>query len=354
MESRKTFCQVEDICRDIIIPHNVKTVLFDLDGVIWRGSQIISGSCECINSLMSRGIRVLFVTNNSTKPAEFFLKKLERVGLDGDLLRRENEISRAVYTSGTAAALLLLSKSSVFNRTYSTTKRELHVYAIAETGFVREFESVFNDMKKNRPSDLAYDIADITGPVTVDDPVVQCDIQNGAEPVVANTNINVVLVGFDAFINYSRLACACSALRNNKSPCGTRRCPLVVTNSDPVLPCADPVTGVSRPMPGAGAMLAAVMACGGRSPSDDDYFYCGKPSADVLAPAINEAEGEGAKLMVGDGMLTDIGFARSSGYLSLLVYSGNTKDEKSARDVCKNKDMEPDFTATSLGDIIPK
>ena len=37
----------------------------DLDGVVWRGTDGISGSAEAVRRLQDAGERVLFVTNNS-------------------------------------------------------------------------------------------------------------------------------------------------------------------------------------------------------------------------------------------------------------------------------------------------
>ena len=52
----------------------------DLDGVIYRGDEVISGAPEAIRRLRARGVRVLFCTNNSRATVDGYVKKLR--GLD--------------------------------------------------------------------------------------------------------------------------------------------------------------------------------------------------------------------------------------------------------------------------------
>ncbi|KAL0179681.1 hypothetical protein M9458_025123, partial [Cirrhinus mrigala] len=61
---------------------SVDSVLFDCDGVIWRGDQAIPGAPEVINSLKKNGKRVFFVTNNSTKTRQMYADKLGKLGFD--------------------------------------------------------------------------------------------------------------------------------------------------------------------------------------------------------------------------------------------------------------------------------
>lgn len=59
---------------------SVDTVLFDCDGVIWRGDQVISGAADVINRLKEAGKRVFFVTNNSTKTRTMYAEKMAKMG----------------------------------------------------------------------------------------------------------------------------------------------------------------------------------------------------------------------------------------------------------------------------------
>lgn len=55
------------------------SVICDLDGVIYRGSQAVGDSPSALKRLAERGTRVVFVTNNSTRTPEDTAAKIERV-----------------------------------------------------------------------------------------------------------------------------------------------------------------------------------------------------------------------------------------------------------------------------------
>ncbi len=75
----------------------IKAVLFDLDGTIYLGNQLIPGAKEVVDKFRSQGKNIFFMTNNSTKSRKQIYEKLVGMGLQCNL----NEI----YTSGYAAAL---------------------------------------------------------------------------------------------------------------------------------------------------------------------------------------------------------------------------------------------------------
>ncbi len=55
------------------------TVIFDCDGVIWRGAQKIEGADECIRALEAACKRVFYLTNNSAKSRQGCADKLQSV-----------------------------------------------------------------------------------------------------------------------------------------------------------------------------------------------------------------------------------------------------------------------------------
>jgi HAD superfamily hydrolase (TIGR01450 family) len=59
----------------------VRTVLCDLDGVIWLAHQPIPGSVDAVAALCDHGIEVLFVTNNSTTPSTVVEEVLGSLGI---------------------------------------------------------------------------------------------------------------------------------------------------------------------------------------------------------------------------------------------------------------------------------
>lgn len=59
----------------------IDTIIFDCDGVIWRGEEAIQGASEAIESLRSRGKRLFFITNNSSSTRHELVTKFLGFGL---------------------------------------------------------------------------------------------------------------------------------------------------------------------------------------------------------------------------------------------------------------------------------
>jgi HAD superfamily hydrolase (TIGR01450 family) len=74
-------------------------VCCDLDGVVWRGDDPIPGSAEGIETLRAGGLRVVFVTNNSSATRADYAKKLATCGVPAE--------PDDVLSSAMAAAALL-------------------------------------------------------------------------------------------------------------------------------------------------------------------------------------------------------------------------------------------------------
>lgn len=55
--------------------------IFDVDGVICRGDELIPGADEAIARLRRAGKWVIFISNNSTKSREGYLEKFSRLGI---------------------------------------------------------------------------------------------------------------------------------------------------------------------------------------------------------------------------------------------------------------------------------
>lgn len=74
----------------------IRCFLLDMDGTFYLGNQLIEGSLDFLAALGRTGRQCLFLTNNSSKSAAFYEKKLERMGVPAEF--------RRVLTSGQAAA----------------------------------------------------------------------------------------------------------------------------------------------------------------------------------------------------------------------------------------------------------
>lgn len=70
--------------------------LIDMDGVIYRGSQLIPGADDFIKALQRAGIPFLFLTNNSQRTRRDVVTKLDRMGIQVD---EENIFTCAMATA---------------------------------------------------------------------------------------------------------------------------------------------------------------------------------------------------------------------------------------------------------------
>jgi glycerol 3-phosphatase-2 len=68
----------------------------DLDGVVYRGDQPIEGAPGAIAALRSRGVRIVFCTNNSTATPGDFVAKLRAMGVPA---RADEIVTSAVVTA---------------------------------------------------------------------------------------------------------------------------------------------------------------------------------------------------------------------------------------------------------------
>lgn len=59
----------------------IKAVLLDLDGTVYRGSQVIPGAAEAINQMVEMGIIIRYVTNNSGARPQEIAEKLLAMGI---------------------------------------------------------------------------------------------------------------------------------------------------------------------------------------------------------------------------------------------------------------------------------
>ena len=73
---------------------DIKCFLLDMDGTFYLGGQLIEGSLEFIDRVLATGRDFMFLTNNSSHNANFYVQKLAKMGLDIDRSR--------VMTSGEA------------------------------------------------------------------------------------------------------------------------------------------------------------------------------------------------------------------------------------------------------------
>ena len=57
-------------------------VIFDCDGVIWRGTEAIKGAKLVVSNLRKEGKQLFFLTNSSTRSRESLRAKFAKIGID--------------------------------------------------------------------------------------------------------------------------------------------------------------------------------------------------------------------------------------------------------------------------------
>ena len=59
----------------------IKAVFLDLDGTIYLGGQLIPGALEFLNRCDEQGVKRFFLSNNSSRSVDQYVKKLEAMGI---------------------------------------------------------------------------------------------------------------------------------------------------------------------------------------------------------------------------------------------------------------------------------
>ncbi|XP_024243754.1 glycerol-3-phosphate phosphatase [Oncorhynchus nerka] len=283
---------------------SVDSVLFDCDGVIWRGDQAIPGAPDVINLLKKNGKKVFFVTNNSTKTRKMYADKMALMGFNAT----EDEVFGTAYCS----AMYLKHVSRLQGKVYligsNAMRQELEKVGIQQTG---------------------------VGP----DPIsgVQIDWAN----VPLDPEVKAVVVGFDEHFSYMKLNRALQYLNNPD-------CLLVGTNTDTRLPLEG-----GKAVPGTGCILKAVETAAQRQAQT-----VGKPNHFMYDCVASQFGLDRTRcLMVGDRLDTDILLGSNCGLKTLLTLTGvSTVADAEAHQESgcpKRLGMVPDYYVESIAELLP-
>ena len=61
---------------------NIKLFLFDMDGTLYLGDRLYSFTKELLSTIKAKGGKYMFMTNNSSKSVDDYIKKLKKMGID--------------------------------------------------------------------------------------------------------------------------------------------------------------------------------------------------------------------------------------------------------------------------------
>jgi 4-nitrophenyl phosphatase len=281
--------------------------IFDMDGVLYRGAQVMPYAHEALDRLRSAGWDVFFATNNSTATRLDYERHLLELGLGGDVDH--------IVTSGYATAHYLERRRP----------QPKDVLVIGADGLRQEIRAVglavrdADALPGFRPPPEAA--ADGVDPGAMRRYLVSLDLPPAPDTVV---------VGLDLHLTYAKIAEAQRAILAGAD--------FVCSNRDR----AYPVEG--RLLPGAGTIVAAIeVATGAKA------LCIGKPEPFLFEEAIRRAgKQDGRVVVVGDSTDYDMVAAHRVRATGVLITTGLT--EKDALEKASG-DAVPDRVIGSLEEL---
>ncbi|CAD6887178.1 unnamed protein product [Tilletia controversa] len=293
------------------------TFLFDCDGVIWEGSELIPGAKSVMDKLRAKGKDIIFVTNNATKSRKDNLKKILDMGIHADVSE--------IFSSAYAAA--------VYIKHVLKFPSDRKVYVLGMSGIEHELaEEGVQTCGGTDPADNQF--------------LPPLDFTSLQDENAIDPSVGAVLCGFDMHVSYLKLAKSFKHLtrpgaEDEQGPQAGQQgggCYFLLTNDDSTFPAK------GGPWPGAGALSAPLIFSTKRKPT-----IIGKPHKPMMDCIVAKKHFDPSKaIMVGDRLDTDIEFAINGGIDSLMVQTGiSTKAEIDAKDA----KVMPTYLIKSLGDL---
>ncbi len=249
--------------------------LLDMDGTVSLGEKMIPGAEKFFDRIGGR--KFIFLTNNSSHGASHYIRRLKGMGIDAG---RDGIL---ISTDALAALLKGIMPGSI------------KAFCVGTKDFENELANA------------------------------------GIEPVAGQSeHPDVVLVGFDTSLTYSKLDIACDLIR--------RGVPWYAANPDKVCPLED-----GRVLPDCGAIIAFLETCTGVAP----VKVIGKPETAMVDMIIDKYGLDRRRTaMVGDRIYTDLAVAVSSGIRCIAVLTG-----EASADEIHASGIRPDYIFDDIGDI---
>ncbi|MFX1234085.1 MAG: hypothetical protein ACFFBY_05940, partial [Promethearchaeota archaeon] len=158
----------------------IQLAIFDLDGVIYRGNELIPGTDKVIQQLKQILVKIVYNSNNSTASRQMYVDRLKSFNITSQI--------SDFYTSASIAATEI-----------SKLKDKAKIFVIGEIGLKEELRA------------YGHEIVNITPEYR---------------------DVDYVIVGLDRDFNYKNLAFAQKCILEGKAQ-------FYATNADATLPIAD-------------------------------------------------------------------------------------------------------------------
>lgn len=280
--------------------------IFDMDGVLYRGAQVMPYAREALDRLRKAKWEIFFATNNSTATRLDYVRRLQTLGLGGDL--------EHIVTSAYATAHYLERR----------VPKPKDVLVIGADGLREEIRAVGVGVRdasalpgSHPPAEAAADGVD---PGAMRRYLVSLELPPAPDTVV---------VGLDLHFTYAKLAEAQRAILAGAA--------FVCSNRDR----AYPVEG--RLLPGAGTIVGAIEVATGAT-----ALCIGKPEPFLFEEAIRRAGEKDRVVVIGDSTDYDMVAAHRVGAAGVLITTGLT--EKGALEKARG-DAVPDRVIGSLEEL---
>ncbi|TME31934.1 MAG: HAD-IIA family hydrolase [Chloroflexi bacterium] len=245
-------------------PRRPRVVIFDLDGVVYRGLDPVPGAAQLINSLHQRRVRVRYATNNSMASREAYVERLGAMGIPSSV------------------AEIVTSTSATVGYLRHHLPEARRVMGVGSPAMIAELQAAGLEV---------IPVADVTHPGYQGEPLTD--------------RVDAVVVGLDQAYDYLRVAVAATAVRDGAA--------FIATNADLRYPTPRGF------LPGAGSLVAAIRAASGGV----DPIVVGKPEPNMFAEILEDAGVEpAAAVVIGDNPDADILAAHRSGIFSVLILTG--------------------------------
>ncbi|MFN8413754.1 MAG: HAD-IIA family hydrolase [Anaerolineales bacterium] len=109
-----------------MIPSNIKALILDMDGVIWKSETPIGDLPATFKRIRERGLKFVFATNNGTKTPEEYQKRLAELGVQIE--------AEQMVTSAMGIAFMLAKKFPKGTKIFMIGEAGIRV-ALEEKGF---------------------------------------------------------------------------------------------------------------------------------------------------------------------------------------------------------------------------
>jgi HAD superfamily hydrolase (TIGR01457 family) len=251
----------------------IEAVVSDMDGVLWRGDTPLSGMANFFAFLREQNIPFMLATNNSGKHPTEYIQKLAKMGVPD--LEQQN-----IITAGTATADYLKTQYP----------NGASVFVIGNSGLSQVLEE--------------------------------------AGFILAENNVDAVVVGIDFDFTYAKARHATLLIRNHGVA-------FIGTNPDLTFPSP------SGLVPGAGSIIGMIQIA-----TDVEPVVIGKPKRAMFDVALERLGSSPEKtLMIGDRINTDIEGGNNGGLQTAMVLTGvNKRDDIT--------DIQPDYIFEDLPALI--